>query len=237
MIDKYNVNTMYSFLFTLPCVIYRPFAFRSRSASISISLQMKHHPCLWRPLYQTSNGDSNKILALTRDEEEREFYRARHIPLDKLLKSYDINSSLTIVEPARLSLLEIMNSTLALGQKVALATFLLAIYRVIVHQESTRIANGESLIVTVLICSTLLIVVFYRQKAFTYSSPCFIIPLSISVWLTTTSFEKIIFLCLQWTVMVLFPYVKWHLQKHKRHMYGDWDIYHISKVELGGDKK
>ena len=187
----------------------------------------KHHPhpCLWRPLGQTSNSDISEIPALTRDEEEREFYRARHISLDKLLKSYEINSSLTVVEPARLSLLEIMSSSLALGQKVALATFLLVVARK--KDALASVANGELSIATMLICSTLLVIVFYRQKVFTSSSLCLIIPLSISVWLITTSFEKIIFLCLQWTFLVLFPFMKWHLQKHKRHIYGAWDICHI----------
>eukprot|EP00956_Cyclotella_meneghiniana_P012804 scaffold18229_cov73-Cyclotella_meneghiniana.AAC.10 len=109
----------------------------------------KHHPhpCLWRPLGQTSNSDISEIPALTRDEEEREFYRARHISLDKLLKSYDINSSLTVVEPARLSLLEIMSSSLALGQKVALATFLLVVARK--KDALASVANGELSIATI----------------------------------------------------------------------------------------
>jgi hypothetical protein len=61
-------------------------------------------------------------------------------------------------------------------------------------------------------------------------SPCFIITLtiSVSVWLIITSLEKILFLGIQWAVLILSPCIQWDLQKHKRRISGAWDIAHIS---------
>jgi hypothetical protein len=61
-------------------------------------------------------------------------------------------------------------------------------------------------------------------------SPCFIITLtlSISVWFITTSLEKILFIGIQWVVLILSPCIQWDLQRYKRHISGAWDIAHIS---------
>jgi hypothetical protein len=80
-----------------------------------------------------------------------------------------------------------MNSSLVVGQEVALTSFLLAVHRVIVHEESVRSAdkpreiaretllvvdhlNRESSIAMALVYATLLVIVYYNQKAFNCES-------------------------------------------------------------------
>ncbi|KAL3804318.1 hypothetical protein HJC23_011246 [Cyclotella cryptica] len=378
--------------------------------------------CLWRPLDQTaSNGSSSKISAPTHDEEEREFHRIRSIRcLDEILRCDSINgetdshshvqdSPLVIIRPPPRSLVDLMNSSLVVGQELALTAFLLAVHRVIIHEESTRAAgqhrevarqtllvvdhlDRESSIAMVLVYATLLVIVYFNQKSLCQSttkpheifqtpynvqqgqrrkamvrmsdaillaailrlmsgvihtltasyssdtvyalsitgliihllacdynyangisidgdgqspslntfahprpaflggtvslnavffstallvsriqsdassyafvslvvtlfafypatrhniargypntlwgSPCFIITLtlSVSVWLITTSLEKIIFLGVQWIILILSPCIQWNLQKHKQIIMGPWDIAHVSTVGVG----
>lgn len=134
--------------------------------------------CLWRPLDQTLNGKRCRIPAQTR-EKEREFYEVRCTSLEEILQSDGSYTHLTIIEPPQRSLVDIINCSLVVGQEVALAIFLLAVHRVIVHEESTRQEKNsirkasldgdhtvrESSIAMVLVYATLLIIVYYNQKA------------------------------------------------------------------------
>ncbi|KAL7484134.1 hypothetical protein ACHAW6_009771 [Cyclotella cf. meneghiniana] len=396
--------------------------------------------CLWRPLDQISNNSSSfDISAKSHDDYEREFHRIRNTRcFDAILRcdtlhggtdspSHERDSPLVIIKPPRRSLVELMNASLVVGQEVALTAFLLAVHRVIVHEESTRSAgqymevarqtllvvdhlDRKSSIAMVLVYATLLVIVYFNQKSLcrskiklqeirnitesheanadnqtsdhgsrddnatgqrrkkamvrmsdaillaailrlmsgvihtltaSYSSdtvyalsitgviihllacdynyangistdgdgqassfntfahprpaflggtvslnavffstallvsriesdassyafvslvvtlfafypatrhniagrypnslwgsPCFIITLtlSVSVWLITTSLEKIIFLGVQWIVLILSPCIQWNLQKHKQIITGPWDIAHISTVGGG----
>lgn len=141
--------------------------------------------CLWRPLDHTSNG--YKIQLQTQDEEERDFHKIRHTPIDKILESDGPESPLTIIVPPCRSLVEIINSSIVVAQEVALAVFLLAVHRVIVEEETIRGAGKhrniaretlldvehlgrESAIAMMLIYATLLVIVYYNQKALNFQT-------------------------------------------------------------------
>ena len=151
-------------------------------------------PCLWRPCGRALNDKRrNKISAQTRHEEERDFYSIRCSPLEDLLDSDTPNSYATdektsrlkVIEPPRRSLVELVNFSLVVGQEVALTMFLLAAHRLIVREESTRsIGNRrelaretllvvdhfgrESSIAMALVYATLLVIIYYNQKALNY---------------------------------------------------------------------
>ena len=143
---------------------------------------MSRH-CLWRPFGRTSHGEVGSIPAQTR-EKEREFDKIRRTSLEKILEYDGADTSLTIIEPPWRSLVEFMNSSLVIGQEVALTTFLLAAHRVAVGEESMRQENDsgrkalpvgdyldrESSVAMVLVYATLLIIVYYNQKALNHQS-------------------------------------------------------------------
>ena len=96
--------------------------------------------------------------------------------------SHEQDSPLIIIKPPQRSLIELMNASLVVGQEVALTAFLLAVHRVIVHEESTRAAgqhrevarqtllvvdhlDRESSIAMVLVYATLLVIVYFNQKS------------------------------------------------------------------------
>lgn len=126
---------------------------------------MLPHQCLWE-------NKGCQTQSPTHYDEEREFHRIRHTPLEKILESDGSGSPLTITVPPRRSLEDIMNSSLVVGQEVALSALLLGVHGIIVEEESTcfsvdkqRDVARETSLATVLVYSTLLVIVYYHQKA------------------------------------------------------------------------
>ena len=126
---------------------------------------MLPHQCLW-------HNKGCQTQSPTHYDEEREFHRIRHTPLEKILESDGSGSPLTITVPPRRSLVDIMNSSLVVGQEVALSALLLGVHRIIVEEESTclsvdkqRDVARETSLATVLVYSTLLVIVYYHEKA------------------------------------------------------------------------
>lgn len=64
-------------------------------------------------------------------------------------------------------------------------------------------------------------------------SPCSMIflALSLAVLLVITEFERVVFLVLQFLIMMASPTMQWWLQRYKQIITGPWDIAHVIKIE------